>query len=285
MSPGEEFKLKATPSQELLRKLAYLAAQDNDSVLSVVKANAPGRGASESRSRRTADTLLQMTLMNDPAYRAMYERVGEKLDAADRATLKALEEARLRETQARRAYDELQERAAQLPDGTRVYRTEDGKAAYDENGRQLTAEEQASVDWQQGQPSWEEREQSRQRLDDAFRERAEVEQYQERVGELKRRHAEGDLSPEELKELDRAFGNDMPEAVRRHFEAEQGGAPRDEASIPRTGSVASHVLGDSALSAQPPAQSAFAAAAMPGSTAPEEVTPVAPAAPGIPRPR
>lgn len=33
MRPGEEFKIRATPGPELLRKLAYLAAQDNGSVL------------------------------------------------------------------------------------------------------------------------------------------------------------------------------------------------------------------------------------------------------------
>ncbi len=80
ISPGEEFRLKATPSQELLRKLAYLATQDNDSVLTggMKSTRSAYNGSDSERAKKGADTLLYLASLADPEYQAVSERISTR---------------------------------------------------------------------------------------------------------------------------------------------------------------------------------------------------------------
>ena len=292
MRPGEEFRIQATPSPELLRKLAYLAAQDNGSVLTggIRSGSLAYRSAEDARKRSRA--LMHMALMADPAYRELYERVGDKLDRADRASLAALEDARQRAAEAREALEALHRRAALLPDGRRVYRTQDEAAAYDEDGNRLTGREMGGVEWRDGQPTWEGEIEQRDRLREAVREVEDIEAYRRHLEEQQERHGEGDLSPDELKELDRSLDAAMPAAVRWRYEADPAAvgqtpaADRAEASVPRTGSAATYIDSEGGLSATAPARAAFAPAAN-GMLTAEEIEELAapPAAPAVPQVR
>jgi len=225
---------------------------------------AKAKGEDPAPERALTTLLLQR--LADPAYREVWERVGEELNMADRASLIALEKARQHQAEAERALQELQERAARLPDGRRVYRTEDGTAAYDESNNRLTEAQMAQVPWEEGQPTWEQRNRGFDDVQAASRDVRDTEAYRERLHEIQQRHAAGEMSKDELEDLDKNFEADMPESVRRHYEAEKSIQPprhadHDQSALPDTGSVASHVLADTGLTAAKSARAAFTPAA------------------------
>lgn len=135
-----------------------------------------GVAASESRSdirakkARTAEaqlSALDALLANDPAYQALYTGTFNALRDAEAATGKALDRANDALEQATADMDEALDIANQLPNGTRVFRSEvDGKV-YTEKGQEIDGHDAEAIVWRDNAPSYEELQAKRQGVIDA----------------------------------------------------------------------------------------------------------------------
>lgn len=81
-----------------------------------------------------AGLSLHQRLMLSASYHAAYERLGEVLAKAEQAIAGALSQSAERLVALRQAMEAVRENAARLPDGTRVYRDEEGRI-WSEDGR------------------------------------------------------------------------------------------------------------------------------------------------------
>ncbi|MEO0624673.1 MAG: hypothetical protein AAFU49_24210 [Pseudomonadota bacterium] len=128
------------------------------------------------RDRIVYETALEMMLA-DPAYRARYEAFGKMLSLHETSAQQALDAA-LAELEAAEAdLEVLQDKANTLPDGRRVYRTEDGRIV-DENGQVIDDTDAAGIVWKDGAPSYQDYLMAKNRAD-AARQRADaIRRYQ-----------------------------------------------------------------------------------------------------------
>jgi len=120
VSFGKEFNLKATPDQEMLRKLAYLAGSGTAALSIALRANP------NDRLSVYADADFIVAMQMNIATEQQRDRYQEQLDAY----LEALE---IAEIEALNEREELLRRAYVLPDGTRIFFDKDGRNAIDEN--------------------------------------------------------------------------------------------------------------------------------------------------------
>jgi|GEM_PF-1244058 len=115
----------------------------------------PDAQEKKKRQESAYRSALRALLKNDAAYRALYEETFDKLRSYEAATERALERAHEDLAEAKDALDEMRENASTLPDGTRVYRSEDG-SVYTEDGTFITGEALDAIEWCNGAPGYEE---------------------------------------------------------------------------------------------------------------------------------
>ena len=218
-SPGNEFNIKAVPDQAMMRKLAYLAARDNDSVLTGGVRSGNRNGARrEQLADDDLDLLMTATQAAEAVYREALARVRRDLDIADQAAAQALAEIHELLAENERRRQTLLDRAVRLEDGTAVFLTEDGQSVVDEHGRVVDDDVAAALPAEdlRARPRWE----SLERINgDDERLHAEVEAIREdneRRAEARTRIESGDMSLEELEALERELDAAIPERVRRH---------------------------------------------------------------------
>lgn len=235
INPGEEFKLKATPSPELARKLAYLAAQDNDSVLTAVRSSrASYQGSGSGKARSGADMLLQvlMARLADPAYQALSEQINGKLDLMDEASVHALQEIEEELAELRRERERMREQAYRDEQGRRIFMTSDESAAYYEDGGRVEDERFAALkDRLRGKPTWDKWQDSFRREEGLTAEREQIHQHEARRDELRDDLATGSISKEEAQRRAQEIGESMPERVRRSYKALEERLP-ENAAVP-----------------------------------------------------
>ena len=136
------------------------------SLLSEAEEEKSPRGRERRRKReRQTMTALKM-LLRDQEYAALYNAVGDLLDDAERKTETAIAaaEADLQDTL---------DRAARLPNGAAVFRDANGDIR-GEDGKIITPEDAAGIEWPDGAPSYAEYTQRRDRLDELRRYQVEV---------------------------------------------------------------------------------------------------------------
>lgn len=137
-----------------------------------------------------------------------------ELDAYDPATVEALQINDINFDRARERLDAIFARAHVLPDGRRVFKTEDGLRVFDEFGRELEAEEIEPDEIADERPRWEEAKESIDDVKALERERADLLAYQQKLDEARERLDAGDLSRDEFERLREQLKTDMPPAVR-----------------------------------------------------------------------
>lgn len=175
--------------------------------------------AEEKRKKEEAEfhmTMLEYMLTHDAQYRAKYEEVANKLKDAQQRVNEAMERVDRDLREARDQFRRTQDRAATLADGTRVYQSEDGNV-YTEDGRKLSEEEAATVQFNGDEPSYEDMQRERERIEALERQREELERYQREVLDPATRRMEDEDSPpslDELEEMGRKIDEQMPEAAR-----------------------------------------------------------------------
>ena len=176
----------------------------------------------DGRRRKESDRLgaLEQLLMQDPAYRELYQRVTDRLETAEIAVIQALSAVRERITLMQDRFTEMLERASELPDGTKVFRTRDGTRAYTEDGELLTPEQMAGVHWRDDAPSWEEFTEARDARDVAVQAEQDILDFQEQVIDPARERIDSGeiILEDELRDLDEAMEAGMPDPVRRFLD-------------------------------------------------------------------
>ena len=149
-----------------------------------------------------------------------------KLDTYDTATIEALMENEQALEQAREKVRIMLDKAYVLPDGRRVFKTEDGTRVFDEHGEEVKAFDADLIeDWR---PHYEEFRAGVDEEKALEAEREELLDYQGELDEARERAAEDGLTEAELEDLEQRIEQDMPDAVKRHLTGEHSPAPDDD---------------------------------------------------------
>lgn len=141
-----------------------------------------------------------------------------KLDTYDAATIEALME---NERALERVQEDLRlmlEKAYVLPDGRRVFKTEDGFRVFDEHGEEITGIDPDEIeDWR---PRWEGFNAAIEERTALENERQQILDYQAELDEARERTAEEGLTEAELEEMEQRLERNMPDAVKRQLAGE-----------------------------------------------------------------
>lgn len=199
LSPGNEFNASATPSQALLRRLAYLAAQGNGSVMT--RGVRPGTDEDSRNGDRRSEESLARELFRQQQTRLIHDR----LDALDRASAEALRKANER-------MEEIRRNANRAKDGRLVFMDEDDGRIYDEQDREVSYED---VDHEK----WNPRGTTRREFQEQGRKVDEAREYRRRVHEQRGR-LDNDPSDDDLANLERdirGLETSMPSGVATEY--------------------------------------------------------------------
>ncbi|SDG59429.1 hypothetical protein [Thalassobaculum litoreum] len=186
------------------------------------------RKEKEERERAASLTRLQV-LLNDPAYRALYNDTFDQLRAAEAATEAALQDAHDALSQAETDLQSTLDSATRLPDGTRVFRDAVGNIRT-EDGEIVSGPDAETIVWKGGEPSYEELLARRKAEGDARQRVEELLRYQNDVlGPARDRMEDphNPPTPDELKQIQ--------DEIRAGAEALALGQP-ESASFDRSGS-------------------------------------------------
>lgn len=149
------------------------------------------------------------------------------LDRYDTATVEALQENQIELAAVRERMDQLLGQAHVLPDGRRVFKTQDGLRVFDEHGIEVEA---ATIDpdaIEDSHPRWEQYKPEFDRANELIAQQTEQLQYQSKLDDARERFDAGKLTRTEFDELRDELKADMPQAVRAKIpgmEAEQNPA-------------------------------------------------------------
>ncbi|HEY3696765.1 hypothetical protein [Phenylobacterium sp.] len=137
------------------------------------------------------------------------------LDRYDEATVSALMENGVELRAAQERVDKMLLKAHTLPDGRKVFLTEDGTRVFDQHGTELKANEVKPDEIDPHLTRWEtfrHAKHDEQRLTD---EREELHAYQGKLDNARERTKDPDLSKAELEALDKELREEAPERVRQ----------------------------------------------------------------------
>lgn len=137
-----------------------------------------------------------------------------ELDRYDAATIAALQENEVELAQIRERMEELLGQAYVLPDGRRVFKTEDGLRVFDEHGIELDA---STIDPDligDDHPHWETYRSYFDRAQELISERDEILRYQQELDEARERLDAGDMTQDEFDQMREQLVAEMPDAVR-----------------------------------------------------------------------
>ena len=150
-----------------------------------------------------------------------------KLDTYDAATVEALME---NEQALERVRDEIRimlDKAYVLPDGRRVFKTEDGTRIFDEHGEEVTDFDPDEIeDWR---PRYEGYKAIVAEEEALVEERNDLIEYQDLLDDTRERAGQEGLTNDELDELEQRLEANMPDAVKRQLPKESA-LGLDEAS-------------------------------------------------------
>jgi len=266
INPGEEFRIKATPSPELARKLVYLAAQDNDSVLTGLKSTSSGPRSADETKRRADAQFVRLFAIQQQQMQILTVR----LEALDQASEKALR-------QAQEDLESIRSTANRAKDGRLVFEDTNGKI-YDEQGQEVSKDAIDRQTWNPAAGKWEDYQDAKQRIEEA-------QAYQQRIQEQRERLGENP-DAEDLKDIDReldALESQMPASVAREYQPPKPRQPAEgqEASLTRPTSAAKAYLGEPALQENTILRLPFAGAVTIATAKPDD-KPDAASTPGAP---
>jgi len=178
-----------------------------------------------------------------------------ELDRYDAATIEALYQNEINLAEARAELERILGEAYVLPDGRRVFKTEDGLRVFDERGLELDATEIDPNEIEDWRPHWERFDGARQRVDALEAERQELLDYQEKLDAARERLDAGDLTREEFDRLRENLKADMPDAVRQRIPELASQEPESAPNTPAATRETAFVIDDDLVPASfaPPA--------------------------------
>lgn len=137
-----------------------------------------------------------------------------ELDLYGTGAVAALQKNEIELMKAREQLDRLLLKAHVMPDGRRVFKTEDGKRVFDENGLELSEDIIHADEIDDSRPRWEEAKGAIDRIEALTQERADIIEYQDKLDAARDRLDSGEMTRKEFDDLRHELKADMPDAVR-----------------------------------------------------------------------
>lgn len=149
-----------------------------------------------------------------------------QLDTYDVATVEALMQNEEQLKQVREELCILLDKAYVLPDGRRVFKTEDGTRVFDEHGQEVNDIDPYTIeDWR---PHWEKYQNPFERETTLVEERDNLLEFQkladEARAETRKAEKDGGMSRERLDELEKKLADEAPDAVKRQMKTDNDAA-------------------------------------------------------------
>ncbi len=158
-----------------------------------------------------------MLLGEDPIYAALYTKVTEKVEKARHAVDLVLIDINQRLEDSERNLQILRDQAAELQDGTKVFKSTTDGSIYTEHGKRLSGEKAKNIVFPDHAPKWETYRSEKAAHDTAARQKQEVEAYQSDVLDHATKRMNDEDNPpsmDELKKLNEAIEAKKPEIVK-----------------------------------------------------------------------
>jgi hypothetical protein len=216
---GDEFRATATPSQELLSRLAYLAQIGSRSVMPRgFTAKTAFMGADAGANSTLTQAMLRAARLADPAYQEMSARITGKLTRMDEASVAALQGIEQEVQEIARERDRMRERAFRDEQGRLMLMTEDESGAYYEDGNRVADDDFAVLrDALRGRTRWNEWEDLGRRRRELDTERGQIHTHDTQRNQLREDLAAGRIPKEEAEVRERTIEESMPARVRRRY--------------------------------------------------------------------
>lgn len=144
-----------------------------------------------------------------------------KLDTYDAAVVDALDDNTKRLDDVKRQLDDMLARAYVMPDGRRVFKTEDGLRVFDENGAELSADEIDPDLIEDYRTKWEAFSARKGEEAKILEERQKLLEFQEKLDDARNELADGELTKHELDVLELDIDASMPMAVQRRMQGSE----------------------------------------------------------------
>lgn len=155
-----------------------------------------------------------------------------ELDLYGTGAVAALQQNEIELMEARQQFDKLLLKAHVMPDGRRVFKTEDGKRVFDENGLELSEDVIHADEIDDSRPRWEEAKGAIDRIEALTQERADIIAYQDKLDAARERLESGEMTRKEFDELRDELKADMPDAVRAQIPGMEAESSQDHAAAP-----------------------------------------------------
>lgn len=139
-----------------------------------------------------------------------------ELEQYDTATIAALQQNETELNLSRERLEKLFGEAYVLPDGRRVFKTQDGEHVFDEHGQEVPEDVIRAGEIEDFRPKWEDAQPEIEHHKTLLQERTELLEYQNKLDDARERLDTGDMSRKEFDALRDELKADMPEAVRAH---------------------------------------------------------------------
>lgn len=196
---------------------------------------AAGGDQSKRRDERERYSALMQRLMTDPAYQALYDETWSMLREAEANAEANIAAAAGLLDQAKAEFAEARDNASTLPDGTRVFRTTDGRVVT-EDGQEIEGDVLDSITWREGAPTYEEHQRRKRAVADAQAQHDAWLRYQTDVlGAARGRLADQDNppAPDELRDIQQRIEDEEPKEAALDNVAPLESAPEIEVSSSR----------------------------------------------------
>ncbi len=226
--PSDQKEIAATKRLEFDDLQNEIAGRETGRRARFLK-DGPGSEEAKKKERdaqhRALTRLAQ--LLNDPVYRAKYDGVLRLLSDAEQATEATIDQLNSQVYVAQSELDDMMNNAARLPDGTRVFRDADGVVRR-EDGFVVEDHLAETIIWTGNEPSFEEVQNAKVRLDDLQAALDAANGYQnDMLGPARDRISDPDNPPslDDLNDIENDIQSKMPRVVQEHLSQTETAAP------------------------------------------------------------
>jgi hypothetical protein len=168
----------------------------------------------EDRATQDFDAFVAAATVAPPAPPARIEAFDRELTEFEIDVVKALLQNEEAMERVQLKIDKFLERAFVMPDGRRVFRTEDGTKVFDEFGEEVGPEELDPDMIPEGAPTWEAFNEERGTMDRLVKERTELLEYQEKLDAARDEINGGEISEADLDSLEADLIDAMPPSLK-----------------------------------------------------------------------
>jgi hypothetical protein len=177
----------------------------------------------EEEEKKFFDELVAATDRQITAFR-------NQLEDYDTGVVHALIENEHALDEVRKRREELESSAYRLPDGRMVFKTEDGKRVFDQNGAELPHDAMDPESIPDSRPRWEPLKTLVETEQKLLRDRQELHRFQKKIDDARDVVDKGGITGKRLEELDADLKREMPEAVKQGL---SGNVPAQESAGPQ----------------------------------------------------